>query len=140
MVYKLMLVVGVIFLAISIYEFKRTIDFLGKSTRAIGTVTSLEENDGAYSPIFEIEIKNDNPVTYCLPAASNPSAWVVGEKATFLYDPQHPDSPRMMSYFWIFSWSLFFIAIAIPLIIFGSGYFLLNPMLRSNDLNTSRAN
>ncbi|MBO9731463.1 MAG: hypothetical protein J7623_22675 [Chitinophaga sp.] len=127
--YKLYLLTGLILLAISLTLLKQSIDYIGRSERAIGTVVSMELSDGAYSPVFEIKVKKHPPVVYELPASSNPPSWHIGEQATFLYDTEKPDEVRMMSYFWIFSWTIVLMAIAIPLLIIGGGYFFLQPRI-----------
>lgn len=128
--YKLYLLTGLILLVISLSLLKQTINFIGKSEKAIGTVVSLEADDGAYSPVFEIKIKEHLPVVYELPAASNPPAWDIREQATFLYDRENPEEVRMMSYFWLFNWTIVLMALAIPLLIVGGGYFILQPRIK----------
>lgn len=128
--YKLYLLTGLILLATSIYKLKQSIDFIGRSERTIGTVISMEENDGAYSPVFAVKTKENGEVIYHHAAASHPPAWDIGEEATFLYDPGNPQSAAMMSYFWLFNWAILFLAVAIPLIIVGTDYYLLRPLLR----------
>lgn len=127
--YKLYLLTGLILLATSIYKLKQSIDFIGRSERTIGTVISMEENDGAYSPVFAVKTKEHGEVIYHHAAASHPPAWDIGEEATFLYDPGNPQSATMMSYFWLFNWAILFLAVAVPLIIIGAGYYLLRPLI-----------
>ncbi|NLR59374.1 DUF3592 domain-containing protein [Chitinophaga polysaccharea] len=128
--YKLYLLAGIILLTVSLYKFKQSIDFIRRSERAVGTVISLEDIDGAYSPVFAVKTKENDQIIYHHAAASNPAAWDIGEEATFLYDPGNPGSATMMSYFWLFNWAILFLAIAIPLVIVGAGYFLLSPLIR----------
>jgi Protein of unknown function (DUF3592) len=130
MLYKLCLLTGLILLVVSLYKLKQSIDFIRRSERAIGTVTSLEESDGAYSPVFAVKTKENGQIIYHHAAASNPADWVIGEEAVFLYDPENPRSARMMSYFWLFDWAIVLMALAIPLMIAGGGYYLLNPLIR----------
>ncbi|MBV7530388.1 DUF3592 domain-containing protein [Chitinophaga sp. sic0106] len=123
--YKLYLLTGLILLGIAFYVGQQSIAFIRNSERVTGTVIKLELSDGAYSPVFSIISSSGNEIIYHHPAASNPASWEIGETATFLNDPHHRSSPRMMRYFWIFNWSLVCIGIAIPLIIVGGGYFVL---------------
>lgn len=129
MLYRIFLLTGIVLLLVSLYILKQSVDFINKSERGTGTVTSLEEIDGAYSPVFTVTTKENVQVVYHHAAATNPSAWNIGEEAIFLYDPANPASVRMMSYFWIFNWSLLFMVAAVPLIIIGAGYFLLSPLI-----------
>ncbi|HEY9259928.1 DUF3592 domain-containing protein [Chitinophaga sp.] len=130
MLYKLYLLAGLILLAVSLYQLKQSVDFISGSKRVIGTVTSLEEIDGAYSPVFTVTTKENGEIIYHHASASSPAGWSVGEEAIFLYNPENPGSVRLMSYFWLFSWAIFFMGIAIPLIIMGGGYYFLNPLTR----------
>lgn len=127
MQYRIYLLTGIVLLIVSAYQLQRSIRFIRHSEKTIGTVTSFEEIDGAYSPVFTVTTKEAGDVRYLHAAASNPSAWDVGEQAVFLYDPSDPGSPRMLSYFWLFNWSLLFMAAGVPFTIIGAGYFLLRP-------------
>ncbi|MGO4293005.1 hypothetical protein [Chitinophaga sp. RAB17] len=133
MLYKLYLLAGLILLAVSLYILKQSVDFIGRSERAIGTVTSLEEIDDAYSPVFTVKTKENGEVIYHHPTSSKPASWDVGEEATFLYDTENPRSVRMMGYFWLFNWTIISMATAIPLIIVGAGYYFLSPLTRWPD-------
>lgn len=128
--YKLYLLTGFILLTASLYKLKQSIDFVGRSERTIGIVTSLEDIDGAYSPVFTVKTKEHGQIIYHHAAASHPATWDIGEEAVFLYDPANPHSATMMSYFWLFNWAILFLAVAIPLIIVGAGYYLLGPLIR----------
>jgi hypothetical protein len=133
MLYKFYLLAGLILLAASLYKLKESVDFISGSERAIGTVTSLEEDDGTYSPVFTVKTKENDQIIYHHAAASKPASWDVGEEAIFLYRPENPHSATMMSYFWLFSWAIVLMAIAIPLIIVGGGYYFLHPLTRWPD-------
>ncbi|MBC9909728.1 DUF3592 domain-containing protein [Chitinophaga varians] len=126
--YKLYLLTGLILFAFSLYKLKQSVDFIQGSERAVGTVTSLEESDGAYSPVFSVKTKENDEIIYHHPSASNPAGWAVGEEAIFLYDPKNPHSATMMSYFWLFSWAIVAMAAAIPLMIVGAAYYWLYPL------------
>lgn len=130
MQYKISLLTGLILLTASLYKLNRSIDFIGRSEQATGIVISLEDDgDGAYSPVFVVKMK-ENEVIYNHPVANGPPTWDIGEEAIFLYDPGDPDSVTMKDYFLLFSWAIVFMAIAIPLIIVGLGYYLFSPLMR----------
>lgn len=128
--YRLSLLTGFILLAVSFYNLEQSLSFIGRSERATGTVTSFEEVDGAFAPVFTITTKDDSQIIYHHASASNPAAWDIGETAIFLYDPQNPGSARMMKYFWLFSWTIVFMAMAIPLLFIGGGYILFNRLTK----------
>jgi len=130
MLYKIYGLTGILLLLLSFYQIKRSLDFIDRGQRTTGTVTSLEEIDGAFSPVFTLKTNEGAPVRYHHAAASNPSAWAIGEEAIFLYDPANPQSAKMLQYFWLFNWALLYGVIALPMLIFGAGYFWLRPLLR----------
>ena len=120
--YLILLITGFILLACSLYKLKIRMDFVEKSELAVGTVSKMVEDDGAYYPVFTV-----NGVTYHHHSGSNPASWKVGDRAEFLYDPAQPSVVIRNAYFDLFGWSIFYIVVAIPLIIIGGGYYLLNP-------------
>jgi len=138
MLYKLFLFTGLILLVVALYKLKQSINFISRSERAIGSVISFEDIDDAYSPVFAIKTKDNREIIYYHAAATNPPSWSIGEEAIFLYDPGNPHSARMMSYFWIFNWTILFLSVAIPLIIIGAGYYFLNPLIRLPDGGRNR--
>ncbi|QJB37984.1 DUF3592 domain-containing protein [Chitinophaga oryzae] len=125
MKYKICLLAGCLLLAASLYKLKESLDFIRNSERATGTVTSLEMHDDSYSPVFVVTTKDGRQLDYHHAASSKPASWEVGERAVFLYDPANPGAVRMMRYFWIFNWSIVFMALGMPLIILGGGYYWL---------------
>jgi hypothetical protein len=125
--YLLFLITGLLLLGASLYKLKISIDFASKSRRAIGVVSSIIKDDGAYYPVFTVDTKQNSKVTYRYHSGSNPASWTVGERALFLYDPHQPSDVRLMTYVDLFGWSIVFVVLAMPLIIIGGGYYLLNP-------------
>ncbi|RAJ77359.1 uncharacterized protein DUF3592 [Chitinophaga dinghuensis] len=139
--YTIYLLTGLTLLAISIYNWKQAFAFIARSERAIGVVTSLHKDDDSYWPVFSIRTKEGDEIIYQHPYGSSPASWRVGEEATFLYDPQAPESPRMVGYFTLFNWAIVFMGLAIPLIVSAIGYFILAPLTRiPAENNTWKAN
>lgn len=136
--YKLYLLTGILLLAASLYKLRQSIDFIGKSKLASGIVTSLDESDGTYAPVFTIMTKEHGELIYHHAAYTGPSAWDVGEEATFLYDPADLRSVTMMEYFLLFSWAINLMAVAIPLIITGAGYLLFSRLIGKEDNRLSK--
>lgn len=124
--YLLFLITGLVLLGVSLYNLKAAIDFASKAQRAIGIVTSMVKDEDVYHPVFTVDTKQNGKVTY-RHGGSDPPSWEIGESAMFLYDPAQPSDVRMMTYVDLFGWSIFFMAIAIPLTITGAGYYILNP-------------
>lgn len=125
--YLLFLITGLVLLSVSLYILKNTIDFVSRAQRATGIVTSMvkDEEENVYAPVFTVDIKQNGKVSY-RHDGSNPPSWKIGERAMFLYDPAQPSDVRMMTYLNFFGWSIFMV-MAIPLIIIGAGYYILNP-------------
>lgn len=131
--HKLSFWAGILLLSISLFKWKQSIEFINVGERAIGTVISMEEDDGAFSPVFIIETRQQEQVVYHHPVSTSPPSWEVGEEAIFLYDPVNPQEVKMMNYFGLFNWAIVFMGLAIPPIIIGGGYFLFRPLIRTKE-------
>ncbi|MCV9928664.1 DUF3592 domain-containing protein [Flavobacterium sp. LS1R49] len=134
MLYKISLAIGILLSLVSLFILKESLTFIKKSERAEGTVIGFEEISGdggsSYSPIFKIKTKDNQEITYTHTSSTSPPSWDIGEKATFLYKSNDPDSARILTYFGVFSWSIVLMGIAIPLIVIGSSYHFLKAYLR----------
>lgn len=126
--YTIFFITGLILISFSLYKLKARIDFIKKSERATGIVTSMTVDDGAYYPVFTVNTKEDGAVVYHHHSGSNPASWAVGDTAAFLYDPGHPSEVIRMTYQDLFGWSIVFMVVGLPLLIIGGGYYLLNPV------------
>ncbi len=134
MFYSISLTIGIILLVISLFIFKESLDFIKKSNRAIGTVIDLEKTSGSdgvtYSPIFKFKTNTNQEIIYHHIASSSPASWFVGEEATIAYDPVNPNIARLLTYFGAFSWTIVLMAISMPLIVIGGGYFVAQTFLQ----------
>jgi hypothetical protein len=136
MVYSILLASGVILLAISLFKFGESLAFIRKSERAIGTVIELEEReDGegnrSYKPIFKFKTSANQEITCLSPVSSSPPAWKIGEEAIIAYNPANPSQAKVLTYFGAFLWTIVFMAIAMPLIVVGGGYFVAQILLKA---------
>lgn len=134
MYYRIALIFGIILCFASLFILSDSITFLKSSERATGTVTALEllrDSDGdTYRPVFAIQTKNNQVFIYKHTSSSSPASWKIGEKATFAYDPNNPESARLFTYFGLFSWTIVLFCISIYLIVIGAGYQLSKRFLR----------
>ena len=132
--YSITLAVGVALLIISLLTLKKSLAFLRNSNRAIGTVIELErisDSDGTtYKPVFKFNAATGPEVIYKQSSSSNPPGWDVGEEATIAYDPNNPNEARLLTYFGTFSWAIVLMALAMPMLVVGGGYYLAQQFLK----------
>lgn len=129
------LVLGIVFLVISLFILKQSLNFVKRSEHAIGTVIELKEisNEGdiSYLPVFSIPINNGKEIIYTHHSSSKPASWDIGEKAEFLYDPNDLRSARLFRYFDVFSWTIVLMGLAAYLITTAGGYFYFKSYLKT---------
>lgn len=134
MFYSISLTIGIILLIISLLIFKESLAFIKISDRAIGTVIELEAIDGTdgttYKPIFKFKTNTNQEVIYRHISSSSPANWDVGEVATIAYDPNNPKKAKLLTYFGTFSWTIILMAISMPLIVIGGGYYVTQIFLK----------
>lgn len=134
MFYSITLTIGIVLLVISLFVFKASLTFIKESDRAIGTVIDLERiknKDGAtYKPIFKFKTKTNQEVIYRHFSSSSPPSWDIGEEATIAYDPNNPTTAKLLTYFGAFSWTIALMAISMPLIVIGGGYYVVQGFLK----------
>jgi hypothetical protein len=134
MFYGITLAIGLILLTISLFIFKESLAFIRKSERATGTVTEMVPVNGSdgvtYKPIFKFKTSTNQEVIYRHISSSSPPNWSVGEEATIAYDPNDPSVARLLTYFGTFSWTIVLMAIAMPLIVIGGGYYVAQLFLK----------
>jgi hypothetical protein len=126
--YNITFATGIILLLISLYILKGSLAFLRNNKRATATVIEMltvKDSDGdTYKPVFKFKTESKEEVIFKSSTSSRPPAWHVGEETTIIYDPSNPSSARLMTYFGMFSWSIILMAIAMPMIVIGGGYYL----------------
>lgn len=134
MYYGLTLTIGITLLAIALFKFKESLDFIRKSERATATVIEVEkinDSDGAtYKPIFKFKTSTNQEVIYRQHYSSSPATWEVGEEATIAYAAANPNNAVLLTYFGAFIWTIVLMAISMPLIVIGGGYYLTQQFLK----------
>lgn len=127
--YLIFIVVGALLLASALTSLKGRLAFVKNGERALGTVVQLierkDDEDTWYVPVFDIQGRQQETITYRHDGASSSAGWQLGEKAAFIFEPGKPDTVRFLSYWKIFGWSLSLLAVAVDLLLIGGGYFLL---------------
>lgn len=128
MVYNIILLAGLILFGISLYFLKKSLDFLKSGTRTTAVVVQLHEksdSDGrTWAPVFEYKTHQNQKIRYNYPISSSPAAWTVGEEAAVVYDPNNPENAKVLTYFGTFGRAVIFMAIALPMLLIGGGYYL----------------
>lgn len=135
MFYSISLSIGIILLVISLFMFKESLAFIKKSDRAIGTVIKLEKIDNTdgvtYKPIFKFRSGTNQEIIYRHSSSSSPANWKIGEEATIAYDAANPAATaRLLTYFGVFSWTIVLMAVSMPFIVIGGGYYLAQGFLK----------
>lgn len=134
MFYSISLAVGIILVVLSFYFLKQSLHFIKSSEKASGTVIGLERVPGSdgdtYKAIFKFRTYNNKEVIYREKSSSSPAAWSVGEDARFAYQRDDPSNAKLLTYFGSFGWTVILLAIAMPLLVIGGGYFIAQPILK----------
>lgn len=132
--YAITLTIGIIILIISLFLLKKSIAFIRNGEHAIATVIELKENkdsDGTtYYPIFKFTTANNEEIIYKYNASTSPPSWSIGEHATIAYDSNNPKRAKLLTYFGAFIWTVVLMAIAMPLIVIGGGYYIAQSFLK----------
>jgi hypothetical protein len=133
MLYLILLILGIILLAASVFAIKRLLVFIRAGERAEGMLTRYEEkeDDGSifYTPVFEFKTLDNREVVYRYPVSRSPAMWSIGRKEIFIYNPDNLNSVRLLN-FSILSWAIILMAVAMALIVTGGGYYLLQGYLK----------
>ncbi|MEO6316434.1 MAG: DUF3592 domain-containing protein [Chitinophagaceae bacterium] len=133
MVYNILLAAGITLLAFSMHTLKKSLRFLKSSERATATVVAIEtlgSSDGnTYKPVFSFTTALRKEIIYRPEVSTSPAGWVVGDQAVIAYDADAPANARLLTYFGSFRWTIILLAIAMPLLVIGGGYFLTKSLL-----------
>jgi hypothetical protein len=124
--YGIALFIGLVLLTIGIYRFNKSISFLKAGQRVQAVVAEVESyrSDGSilYRPIFQYTV-GQQTLKYTYKVGSNPAGWKVGQETWLMIAPDNPEKVMLVTYFGAFNWSIILIAIALPMIFIGAGYF-----------------
>jgi hypothetical protein len=132
--YSITLTVGLALLIASLFFFRKTIGFIKSSERTTATVIKLEEissSDGrTWKPIFKYTTYTGKEYTYRASFSSSPSPWKVGDEAQLAYEPANPQKAKLLTYLGSFGLPITLLTIAMPLLVFGGGFFVTKMFLR----------
>lgn len=125
--YGIILIAGILLLGIGALCFKKTLYRIKNGSLVSGTVVELEsyqdrKKDVLYRPVFAYKAGYAER-TFVYNVGSKPPAWKVGEKANLVIDPNNAEKVMVLTYFGAFGWTLVLVAVALPMIVIGAGYF-----------------
>ncbi|MFS4468956.1 DUF3592 domain-containing protein [Maribacter sp. 2210JD10-5] len=117
------------FLAYSAFnDYQKTRSLLEKGIKTTATVTSFITSQGdngtMYNPIFEFKDRAQNTQTFESGISSSPPAYNVGDKVKIVYDRNHPEKAKTISFWGLYRWSVILLMIASPLLVIGGSYLL----------------
>jgi hypothetical protein len=135
MLYNITLGVGVLIIVIALFVFKQSLNFLKTAQRAEAVVVDIKKKVGGkggtmYTPVFGFKTLDNREITYTPNWSSSYTSWKIGDVATIAYDADNPEKVRLVTYFGAFSLAIILLAIAMPLIVVGGGYYLAQPFLK----------
>lgn len=87
---------------------------------------AVESSDGGvgYTPVFSYTTHAGGSYSYSPDYTTKPAAWEVGETAPIAYDPAEPQHAQVLTYFGVFSRTMFLAAAGMPFVVVGVGYLL----------------
>lgn len=88
--------------------------------------TQSRDREGSaimYTPLLEYEA-NGKKTNYTPNTHSNPPAYNIGEKVMIVYSPKNAFDVRIVSFWGIYLGSNILLAMGLPMILLGGGYFL----------------
>ena len=132
--YGIILLLGLVLLAVGIYKFNETLKFIKNNERVPATVVELDsykdsEGDIVYRPVFQYKVGREER-KFVYRVASKPPAWQIGEEAHLVIVRGDPEKTRVLTYFGAFGWTVVLVAISLPLIFMGAGYFWANSFFK----------
>lgn len=126
--YGITLSAGLVLMALAIWFFTRSQQFIKNGYRTTATVVELvavQGKDGTtYKPLFKFKTELNKEITHLYGVSSSPPMWDEGESLEIIYDPNNPDSMKPISYFGLYGISVILFAVAMPPVIIGLGYFI----------------
>jgi len=89
--------VGVVLLGIAYFLWMRTKEFIATARPVKGTVINmLRDSEGASAPVFKFTASNGDVIEKRDTMYSTPPAHKVGDIVDILYDPNNPQSARVV--------------------------------------------
>lgn len=130
-IHGILVLIGLILLVSGVRLFQSSRKFLETGIKTKATVIEnipVQSYDhtqtyNLYAPLLEYDVKGKKE-TYTPSTRSNPPAYDIGEKVTIVYSQKNPKDVRIVSYWGIYIGSNIFLALGLPMLLIGGGYFL----------------
>lgn len=99
----LILVVGIPFAIISVFEFKNTLNLLSNSHKTLGRIIDIEEekrrNGGyMYSPVIKYKSVTGDEYIYDSNTKTGYTSYKIGQEIELIYDKNNPQNARVNSF------------------------------------------
>ena len=128
MIYISLLITGIVLLIISAIVFKNNLDLIKNGNKTTAIVIDLERDlasdSNGFTPIFKFTTNTGEIVTFKGFGASSPPAFKTGEEVNIVYNPNKPSNAKVLTYFGTFGLTILLVAVSIPMIVIGGGYFM----------------
>jgi len=127
---NIFLIIGAIFLIISVKYFLSTKKFLGNSSTFKATVIENKEirrgrgNGISYKPIFSYNNSTNQKQIFESPVNSYPATYKLGESVKIRVSKSDRKLIKIESFWGLFRWSVLFLALASPFLSIGITYHL----------------
>jgi len=127
-IHTLILIIGLALLTLGIISFGRARRLMTNGSLVQATVVENIPSRGSeggtmYTPLMEYSI-NGRVRSFSPTASANPPAYTIGEKVSLIYDPNNSHDIRIRSYWGVYLGSNILLAMALPMVLIGIGYFL----------------
>lgn len=127
-IHAIVLIIGISLLVLGVKSFVNSRKFISDGNKVEATVIEnipSRSNKGSimYTPLIEYNIKG-NTKNFSPNARANPPAYNIGEKIMLVYQPENAKDVRILSYWGVYLGSNILLAIGLPMLLIGGGYFL----------------
>jgi Protein of unknown function (DUF3592) len=132
--YTIVLLIGIILFVVSILLFNKSLQFIKTADRATAKVIQVDTSRGnkgglSYEPIFEFKTNTNKKVIYRQGFSSSFIGYKIGDLVEISYLPDNPQKAKLLTPFGAFRLTLIFMAIAMPFIVIGGGYYFVQRFL-----------
>jgi hypothetical protein len=133
-IYLITLTVGIIVFIISVFLFRQTLYIMNKGTRTKATVIDIEKiadsDETTYTPVFKFKTTTHQEIVFKYHLSGTHALFDIGEEVFVVYNPENPGQAKVLTYFGSFMWTIVLMAISMPLIVVGGGYFFTKQYLK----------
>ena len=121
----LLLSVVMFYFAFQQYNASKSLMAEGIKTKAkvIDLIKKSSDDGYTYKPVFEYTDKANNLVSFKSEVSSSPALYRIGDTVNIVYSIDNEDR-KVVSFWGLYRWAIFFLSLASPLLIIGGGYLL----------------